>query len=226
MLTRLARLSLRKSLPLVLGFFALIFTLLLTTLYLPRTIDKELHAWRSHTNQLLVLLQGTLSDHLRHGRQAELETTLADFASLQGIRWAMVADPQLRVLATTRLGLAPGTSASPPSRCRPRWPAGIPPGWSRPAGAIWPFSPRPAPPAQRGKRQGAAGRSGFQPAARPDPLRGLALPRPDPRAAVAARRVSQPPLPQPDHPAPGAHRPGGPALRRRSGAAAGGGRGP
>ncbi|WP_349615831.1 putative bifunctional diguanylate cyclase/phosphodiesterase [Azotobacter salinestris] len=107
MLTRLARLSLRKSLPLVLGFFALIFTLLLTTLYLPRTIDKELHAWRSHTNQLLVLLQSTLSDHLRHGRQAELETALADFASLQGIRWAMVADPQLRVLATTRLGLAP-----------------------------------------------------------------------------------------------------------------------
>ncbi|GAB3378054.1 putative bifunctional diguanylate cyclase/phosphodiesterase [Azotobacter armeniacus] len=107
MLTQLAQLSLRKSLPLLLGLFALLFTLLLTTLYLPRSIDKELHAWRSHTNQLLVLLQSTLSDHLRHGRQAELETTLADFASLQGIRSAMVIDPQLRVLATTRLGVGP-----------------------------------------------------------------------------------------------------------------------
>ncbi|SFB05066.1 putative bifunctional diguanylate cyclase/phosphodiesterase [Azotobacter beijerinckii] len=107
MLTHLSRLSLRTSLPLLLGLFALLFTLLQTTLYLPRSIDKELHAWRSHTNQLLVLLQSTLSDHLRHGRQAELEAALADFASLQGIRWAMVADPQLRVLATTRLGLGP-----------------------------------------------------------------------------------------------------------------------
>ena len=107
MLTQLAQLSLRKSLPLLLGLFALLFTLLLTTLYLPRSIDKELHAWRNHTNQLLVLLQSTLSDHLRHGRQAELETALADFASLRGVRWAMVADPQLRVLAATRLGLAP-----------------------------------------------------------------------------------------------------------------------
>lgn len=107
MLTHLSRLSLRTSLPLLLGLFALLFTLLQTTLYLPRSIDRELHAWRSHTNQLLVLLQSTLSDHLRHGRQAELETALADFASLQGIRWAMVADPQLRVLATSRLGLGP-----------------------------------------------------------------------------------------------------------------------
>jgi len=107
MLTHLSRLSLRTSLPLLLGLFTLLFALLQTTLYLPRSIDKELHAWRSHTNQLLGLLQGTLSDHLRHGRQAELEAALADFASLQGIRWAMVADPQLRVLATTRLGLGP-----------------------------------------------------------------------------------------------------------------------
>ncbi|MFD1691951.1 hypothetical protein ACFSHR_11655 [Azotobacter chroococcum] len=140
MLTQLAQLSLRKSLPLLLGLFALLFTLLLTTLYLPRSIDKELHAWRSHTNQLLVLLQSTLSNHLRHGRQAELETALADFASLRGVRWAMVADPQLRVLAATRLGLAPGSSASLPSGCRHSWPAGIPPGWSTPASAIWPSS--------------------------------------------------------------------------------------
>ncbi|MGV6477690.1 EAL domain-containing protein [Azotobacter vinelandii] len=107
MLSRLARLSLRKSLPLLLGLFAVVFTLLLTTLYLPRAIDRELHAWRSHTDQLLALLQNTLSDHLRHGRLAELETALSEFAGLQGIRWAMVTDPQLRVLATTRLGLVP-----------------------------------------------------------------------------------------------------------------------
>ncbi|MFC0708935.1 putative bifunctional diguanylate cyclase/phosphodiesterase [Azorhizophilus paspali] len=107
MLSRLARLPLRKSLPLLLSLFAVLFTLLLTTLYLPRAIDRELHTWRSHTDQLLTLLQNTLSDHLHHGRLAELETALSEFADLQGIRWAMVTDPQLRVLATTRLDLAP-----------------------------------------------------------------------------------------------------------------------
>ena len=103
----LTRLSLRKSLPLVLGLFGLAFTLLLTAWHLPWRADEALHSWRNHTQQHLALLQSSLSDHRRYGRIAEMETELADLASLEGVRWAMVVDQQLRVIATTRLGQSP-----------------------------------------------------------------------------------------------------------------------
>ncbi len=66
----LTRLSLRKSLPLVLGLFGLAFTLLLTAWHLPWRADEALHSWRNHTQQHLALLQSSLSDHRRYGRIA------------------------------------------------------------------------------------------------------------------------------------------------------------
>jgi len=101
----LTRLSLRKSLPLLLGIFGLMFTVLLTTWHLPTRIEETLTDWRDHTAQHLALLQSSLSDHRRLGRDAELETELADLASLEGVRWAMVIGPDLQIIATTRLGL-------------------------------------------------------------------------------------------------------------------------
>ncbi|MCW3147240.1 EAL domain-containing protein [Stutzerimonas stutzeri] len=103
----LTRLSLRLSLPLVLGLFGLTFTLLLTAWHLPGRVDETLLHWRSHTHQHLALLQSSLSDHQRFGRATELQTELADLASLEGVRWAMVIDQQLRVIESTRLGLDP-----------------------------------------------------------------------------------------------------------------------
>ena len=103
----LTRYSLRLSLPLLLGLFALTFTLLLTAWHLPGRVEETLQHWRVHTRQHLALLQSSLSDHQRMGRTAELQTELADVASLQGVRWAMVIDQQLRVIGSTRLGLDP-----------------------------------------------------------------------------------------------------------------------
>lgn len=103
----LTRLSLRKSLPLLLGLFALVFTLLQTTLYLPRSLDDALHNWRTHSSQILLLLQSSLRDHLRQNRQEELSSELSDLASLRGVSWAMVIDQDQQVIATSRLGLHP-----------------------------------------------------------------------------------------------------------------------
>ena len=101
----LTRLSLRRSLPLLLGLFGLLFTVLLTVWHLPTRIEETLAGWRSHTHQHLALLQSSLSDHRRLDRDAELETELADLASLNGVRWAMVVDHDLQMIAATRLGL-------------------------------------------------------------------------------------------------------------------------
>lgn len=103
----LTSLSLRKSMPLLLGLFGLLFTVLLMLWHLPTRIEETLTGWRNHTHQHLSLLQSSLSDHRRLGRVAELETELADLASLEGVRWAMVIDPEFKVIAATRLGLAP-----------------------------------------------------------------------------------------------------------------------
>ena len=103
----LTSLSLRRSLPLLLGIFGLLFTVMLTAWHLPTRIEETLAGWRNHTSQHLALLQSSLSDHRRLGRNAELETELADLASLEGVRWAMVIDRSLQVIATTQLGLSP-----------------------------------------------------------------------------------------------------------------------
>lgn len=105
----LTRLSLRLSLPLLLGLFGLTFTLLLTAWHIPGRVDETLEHWRDHTRQHLALLQSSLSDHQRLGRTAELQTELADLASLEGVRWAMVIDQRLNVIASTRLGLDPAS---------------------------------------------------------------------------------------------------------------------
>ncbi|MCF7201552.1 putative bifunctional diguanylate cyclase/phosphodiesterase [Pseudomonas oligotrophica] len=103
----LTHLSLRRSLPLLLGLFGLAFTLLLSAWHLPWRTAQTLQDWRDHTLQHLALLQSSLSDHRRYGRLAEMETELADLASLEGVRWAMVIDQQLGIIAATRLGLNP-----------------------------------------------------------------------------------------------------------------------
>ncbi|HAW61451.1 MAG TPA: hypothetical protein DCX26_03870 [Pseudomonas sp.] len=103
----LTSLSLRRSMPLLLGIFGLLFTVMLTAWHLPTRIEENLAGWRNHTSQHLALLQSSLSDHRRLGRNAELETELADLASLEGVRWAMVIDRGLQVIATTQLGLSP-----------------------------------------------------------------------------------------------------------------------
>ena len=103
----LTRLSLRRSLPLLLGLFGLLFTVLLTVWHLPTRIEETLTGWRTHTHQHLAHLQSSLSDHRRLGRDAELETGLADWASLDGVRWAMVIDHDMQIVAATRLGLMP-----------------------------------------------------------------------------------------------------------------------
>ena len=101
----LTRLSLRTSLPLMLMAFALLFILVLTSLHLPWQAQASRNSLQRYTEQILVLVQSSLSDHLRQRRSDELQTTLADLASLQGVRWAMVLDQQQRIQAATRLGL-------------------------------------------------------------------------------------------------------------------------
>ncbi|MBA1262436.1 putative bifunctional diguanylate cyclase/phosphodiesterase [Stutzerimonas stutzeri] len=101
----LTRMPLRLSLPLLLGLFAALFTLLLTTFQVPGSIEEAVQDWQNRTKQHFALLQSSLSDHVRQGRTTELEIELADLASLDGIVWAMVIDRELRIVAATRLDL-------------------------------------------------------------------------------------------------------------------------
>ena len=91
----LTHLSLRRSLPLLLGLGALLFSVLLVTTLLPRSLDEAQRTWRNHVNQSLILLQSSLVDHLRQGRQAELENDLADLATDELIQKKRV-DPRRR----------------------------------------------------------------------------------------------------------------------------------
>lgn len=107
----LSRLSLRRSIPLLLALFGVIAVLLLTGLNMPR-LERDLEAtWQRHASQILALQQASLSDHLRQQRIKELETTLADLASLEGVRRASVIDRQLQPLASSRLDSQPAELA-------------------------------------------------------------------------------------------------------------------
>lgn len=125
----LTRLSLRTSLPLLLAMFALLFILLLTSMHLPRQAKASKDSLHSYTQQILILMQSSLSDHLRQRRSQELQVTLADLASLQGVLWAMVIDQHQHIAAATRLGLHPGRLTLPDGHKleemlagdRPRW---------------------------------------------------------------------------------------------------------
>ena len=101
----LTRYSLRRSLPLLFGLFALLFGLLLLSIELPRSEREALESWRKHTGQMLALQQSSLADHLRQGRMEELHTELADLGSLEDVRWAAVLDQHQQIIAATRLGL-------------------------------------------------------------------------------------------------------------------------
>ena len=101
----LTRYSLRRSLPLLFGLFALLFSLVLLSIELPRSEREALESWRKHTGQMLALQQGSLADHLRQGRLDELHTELADLGGLEEVRWAAVLDNRQQILAATRLGL-------------------------------------------------------------------------------------------------------------------------
>ena len=103
----LTRLSLRKSLPLLLGLFAGLYILLMIGLHLPRTARLAEEDLKRYTEQILILVQSSASDHLRQRRTDELQSVLADLGSLPGVRWAMVIDDRQQVVAATRLGLAP-----------------------------------------------------------------------------------------------------------------------
>lgn len=103
----LRRLSLRRSIPLLLALFGLLAVLLLTGLNMPR-LERDLEAtWQRHASEILALQQANLSDHLRQQRLKELQTALADLASLEGVRWASVIDRQLAPLASSRLDREP-----------------------------------------------------------------------------------------------------------------------
>ena len=104
----LTRLSLRKSLPLLLGLFAGLYILLMIGLHLPRTARLAEEDLKRYTEQILILVQSSASDHLRQRRTDELQSVLADLGSLPGVRWAMVIDDRQRVIAASRLGLDPG----------------------------------------------------------------------------------------------------------------------
>ena len=103
----LTRLSLHKSLPLLLGLFAAIYILMMIGLHLPRAAHMAEDSLKRYTEQILILVQSSASDHLRQGRTDELQSVLADLGSLPGVRWAMVIDNHQRVVAATRLGLKP-----------------------------------------------------------------------------------------------------------------------
>ena len=111
----LTRLSLRKSLPLLLGLFAVLYLLLMMSLHLPRTARVAEENLRRYTEQILTLAQSSASDHLRQRRDDELYSVLSDLGGLPGVRWAMVIDDQQRISAATRLGLDPTAQLQDPA---------------------------------------------------------------------------------------------------------------
>lgn len=102
----LNRLSLSKSLPLLLGIFAAAYILMMVLLHLPLASQRVETDLKRYTEQVLILAQSSVSEHLRHQRHDELQNVLADLGSLPGVRWAMVVDSQQNVLSATRLGLS------------------------------------------------------------------------------------------------------------------------
>ena len=101
----LNRYSLRRSIPALLGLFAIIFALLLLLIQLPISQKNALDSWRNYTDHMLIQLQSSLNDHLHMSRTEEMFTELAELGSLPNVRWAAVVDSQLNTIAATRLGL-------------------------------------------------------------------------------------------------------------------------
>ena len=134
----LTRYSLRRSLPLLFGLFALLFGLLLLSIELPRSEREALESWRKHTGQMLALQQSSLADHLRQGRMEELHTELADLGSLEDVRWAAVLDQHQQIIAATAWACSCRSKAGwMTSACSACWPAAKVSGWHSPANASW-----------------------------------------------------------------------------------------
>lgn len=97
----LTQISLRRSVPLLLALFALLYTLLVMTLYLPRSINETLLNWHDRTDQMLMLMRNDFAEHLSKGRHDEIRDRLNNLASFAGIRWAGLIDEQGQITATT-----------------------------------------------------------------------------------------------------------------------------
>ncbi|MCK9535678.1 MAG: EAL domain-containing protein [Pseudomonas sp.] len=101
----LNRYSLRRSIPALLGLFAIVFAALLILIQLPISQKNALNSWRNYTDHMLIQLQSSLNNHLLLNRSEEMATELAELGSLPNIKWAAVVDSQLQSLSSTRLGL-------------------------------------------------------------------------------------------------------------------------
>lgn len=99
----LTRMSLRRSVPLLLAVFALLYTLLVMTLYLPRSISDNLGGWRDRTDQILNVMRGGLGEHLRHGRLDEIRNRLQGLSGFACIRWVGVLDGQGQIVGATAM---------------------------------------------------------------------------------------------------------------------------
>lgn len=97
----LIRMSLRRSVPLLLALFALLYTLLVMTLYLPRSLNETQRLWRDRADQVLMLMRNGFSEHLRKGRIDEIRDRLDNLTGFGGIRWAGVLDEQGNMIAAT-----------------------------------------------------------------------------------------------------------------------------
>lgn len=96
---------LRRSIPTLLGIFALIFAALLILFILPISQKNALNSWRHYTNHMLLQLQSSLNEHLQLNRTEEMATELSELGSLPNVQWAAVIDNNLQTIAATRLDL-------------------------------------------------------------------------------------------------------------------------
>ena len=90
----LNRYSLRRSIPALLGLFAIVFAALFILIQLPISQKKALNSWRNYTDHMLIQLQSSLKNHLLLNRSEEMATELAELGSLPNIKWAAVVDSQ------------------------------------------------------------------------------------------------------------------------------------
>lgn len=97
----LIRMSLRRSVPLLLALFAILYTLLVMTLYLPRSLNETQRLWRDRADQLFIVMRNGFSEHLRKGRTDEIRDRLDNLTSFNGIRWTGVLDEEGNMIAAT-----------------------------------------------------------------------------------------------------------------------------
>ena len=97
----LTKISLRRSVPLLLAIFALLYTLLVMTLYLPRSLNETLVSWRDRTDQVFWVMRESVSEHLEQQHLEVLRNQLNSLSTLSGIRWIAILDAQGNIAAST-----------------------------------------------------------------------------------------------------------------------------